>query len=93
MFGYEKVISRGFSNEWLWSFLKERVYSGGSSPNNHEILKERIIKAVERVTEENLQHAVNNVACRLKACWKMMVDTLNKMLIDFHIIIVTIYFT
>ena len=56
--GSEKVISRGFPNEWpaqspdltpldfwLGSFLKERVYTCDSRLNTHEILKERIIKA------------------------------------------------
>lgn len=80
-FGSEKVISRGFPNEWpanspdltpldfwLWSFLKELIYPGGNRPNTLKILKERIIKAVQSVTEQNLQNAVENIKCRLEAC-------------------------
>ena len=43
---------------------------------------------MESVTEQNLQHAVDNVARRLKAYLEMKVDTSNKMLIDVQIIIV-----
>ena len=77
----DKVISKGFTNEWpanspdlnpldyfMWSYLKTRVFSGGYHPTSFEELKSKINEVANEIPQNLLQSAIENIVSRLEAC-------------------------